>query len=114
MKQGDNIAGLAILVAEARELTVVNIVGNIDVNKLSLLGGHFGIPDEDKDHHKRKHKNDDAYPARDKDKDKDKDQAAAEKEDTDDDNQKNPHSRHRDCLLTVCRSTEPGTGRCLR
>ncbi len=84
MKQGDNIAGLAILVAEARELTVVNIVGNIDVNKLSLLGGHFGIPDEDQDHHKRKHKNDDASPARDKD--KDKDQAAAEKEDTDDDN----------------------------
>src|SRR5260370_17690565 len=109
MKQGDNIAGLAILVAEARELTVVNIVGNIDVNKLSLLGGHFGIPDEDKDHHKRKHKNDDAYPARDKDKHKDKHQAAAEKEDTDDYNQQNPHRRDRDSPLPLCHSTHPGT-----
>jgi hypothetical protein len=88
MKQGDGIAGLAILVAEARELTVVNIVGNIDVNKLSMLAGHFGIPDEDRDHHKRKHKNDSAPPARDKDKSngRNQDQAAAEKEDTDDDN----------------------------
>jgi len=86
MKQGDGIAGLAILVAEARELTVVNIVGNIDVNKLSLLEGHLGIPDEE-GHHKRKHKNDDARPARDKDKDKDKnDKAQADLEDSDDDN----------------------------
>lgn len=87
MKQGDSIAGLAVLVAEARELTVVNIVGNIDVNKLIMLEGHFGIPDEDRDHHKRKHKNDSAPPARDKDKNngRNQDEAAAEKEDTDDD-----------------------------
>jgi hypothetical protein len=84
MKQGDGIAGLAILVAEARELTVVNIVGNIDVNKLSLLEGHFGIPDEDGGHHKRKPKNDDSRPP--KGREKSKDQAAAEKEAFDDDN----------------------------
>lgn len=83
--QGDRIAGLAILVAEARELTVVNIVGNIDVNKLSLLEGHFGIPDEEGGHHKRKHKNDDARPAKDRDKDKN-DKAQADMEDSDDDN----------------------------
>jgi hypothetical protein len=85
MKQGDGIAGLAILVAEARELTVVNIVGNIDINKLSLLDGHFGIPDEEGAHHKRKHKNDDARPGKDKDKDKN-DKAQADMEDSDDDN----------------------------
>jgi hypothetical protein len=84
MKQGDSIAGLVVLVAETRELTVVNLVGNIDVNKLSLLEGHFGIPDEDGGKHKRKHKNDDARPA--KDKEKNKDQAPREKEDADDNN----------------------------
>jgi len=86
MKQGDNIAGLVVLVAETRELTVVNLVGNIDVNKLSLLEGHFGIPDEDRGKHKRKHNNDGARPAKDKDKDKNKDQPPPEKEDADDDN----------------------------
>jgi hypothetical protein len=86
MKQGDNIAGLVVLVAETRELTVVNIVGNIDINKLSLLEGHLGIPDEDGGKHKRKHKKDDARPAQDKEKDKNKDQAPPEKEDADDDN----------------------------
>lgn len=44
MKDGDNIAGLAILVAEPKELTVVNIVGPIDLSKLGSLAGNFGIP----------------------------------------------------------------------
>jgi hypothetical protein len=44
LKQGDKISGVAILVAEARELTVVNIVGAIDPEKLGALAGHFGIP----------------------------------------------------------------------
>jgi Domain of unknown function (DUF4252) len=86
MKQGDNIAGLVVLVAETRELTVVNIVGNIDVNKLSLLEGHFGIPDEEGGHPKRKHKNDDARPAKDREKDKNHDKTQADMEDSDDDN----------------------------
>ena len=38
------IKGLAVLVAEPKALTVVNIVGPIDVEKLSQLGGRFGIP----------------------------------------------------------------------
>lgn len=46
MKQGDAITGLAILVAEPTELTVVNIVGPLDINKLVTLEGHFGIPAE--------------------------------------------------------------------
>jgi hypothetical protein len=47
MKDGNKIAGVAILVAEPKELTVVNIVGPIDLDKLSALEGKFGIPDED-------------------------------------------------------------------
>jgi hypothetical protein len=41
---GERIAGLVVLAAEPKELTVVNIVGDIDINQLSGLGGHFGIP----------------------------------------------------------------------
>lgn len=47
MKQGKAITGLAILVAEPTELTVVNIVGPIDINKLAALQGHFNIPGGD-------------------------------------------------------------------
>jgi hypothetical protein len=42
--QGDNVLGLAILAAEPKELTIVNIVGPIDLEKLSQLEGQFGIP----------------------------------------------------------------------
>jgi hypothetical protein len=41
----DHVGGLVILAAEPKELTVVNIVGNISLDDLSSLGGHFGIPD---------------------------------------------------------------------
>jgi hypothetical protein len=43
-QEGGTSAGLAILVAEPMELTIINIVGPIDLSKLSLLGGQFGIP----------------------------------------------------------------------
>jgi hypothetical protein len=46
MKEGDKVGGVAILVAEPQELTVVNIVGFVDLDKLNLLEGKFGIPDE--------------------------------------------------------------------
>jgi Domain of unknown function (DUF4252) len=36
--------GLAIISAEPRELTIVNIVGRIDLEKLRRLEGQFGIP----------------------------------------------------------------------
>lgn len=54
LKQGEKVAGVAILVAEAKELTVVNIVGPVDMEKLGELGGHFGIPAEMKDQPKLK------------------------------------------------------------
>ena len=54
LKNGDKINGVTVLVAEARELTVVNLVGRIDPEKLSELGGHFGIPGETSDHSKPK------------------------------------------------------------
>ena len=41
MLSGDKIVGLAILSAEPKELTVVNIVGPVD---LARMGGHLGIP----------------------------------------------------------------------
>jgi hypothetical protein len=42
--RGDQPVGLLIISAEPRELTVVNIVGPIDVEKLGVLEGNFGVP----------------------------------------------------------------------
>jgi hypothetical protein len=42
---GDQIGGLAVLVAEEKELTVVNIVGPVDLDKLAKLEGQFGVPE---------------------------------------------------------------------
>jgi len=42
--RGENIAGLLIIDAEPRELTLVNLVGAIDLDKLASLEGEFGIP----------------------------------------------------------------------
>ncbi|MGA3040906.1 MAG: DUF4252 domain-containing protein [Bryobacteraceae bacterium] len=39
------IGGLAIIATEPKELTLVNIVGAIDLDALSELGGQFGIPE---------------------------------------------------------------------
>jgi len=40
----DKIAGLVVLSAERRELSIVIIDGAIDLKQLSSLGGNFGIP----------------------------------------------------------------------
>lgn len=45
MTLGDQIQSLAIVDFEPKELTVVNIVGPVDIDKLSKLEGQFGIPD---------------------------------------------------------------------
>lgn len=42
--RGDNIVGLVVISAEPRELTLVNIVGPIDLERLGNLEGNFGIP----------------------------------------------------------------------
>ena len=45
MTNGDRIGGLAVLATDPKELTVVNIIGPIDLDKLSKLEGQFGVPD---------------------------------------------------------------------
>ena len=47
MTEGSIIKGLAIVAALPRELTVVNLVGPIDIDRLSRLQGQFGIPELD-------------------------------------------------------------------
>jgi hypothetical protein len=41
---GDRIEGLAVVASEPREFTIVNIVGHIDIDKVAMLEGQFGIP----------------------------------------------------------------------
>ncbi len=45
LKNGDKVAGVVILVAEARELTVVNLVGEVPMDKVASLERHLA-PDE--------------------------------------------------------------------
>ena len=45
--ENKKLSGVAIIVGEAKELTVVNIVGPIDLDSLADLGGHLGIPKVD-------------------------------------------------------------------
>jgi hypothetical protein len=45
LMNGEQVAGLAVLSSEERELTVVNIVGPIDLEKLAKLEGQFGVPE---------------------------------------------------------------------
>jgi hypothetical protein len=42
---GGQIGGLVVLSIEPKEFTVVNIVGPIDLDKLSKLEGQFGVPE---------------------------------------------------------------------
>jgi hypothetical protein len=42
--QGDRMSGLAIVVSNPKEVTVVNIVGSLDPERLRHLGGKMGIP----------------------------------------------------------------------
>jgi hypothetical protein len=42
--QADNIVGVAIISADPTELTIVNIIGPIDLEKVRQLEGQLGIP----------------------------------------------------------------------
>jgi Domain of unknown function (DUF4252) len=42
---GQQVNGLAVLSVEPKELTVVNIVGPVDIEKLAKLEGRLGIPE---------------------------------------------------------------------
>ena len=41
----DQIIGLAVLSAELKELTIVNLIGPVDLEKLTKLEGHLGVPE---------------------------------------------------------------------
>lgn len=42
--ENEEMAGIVVIAAEPKELTVVNIVGPLKVDQLADLGGEFGIP----------------------------------------------------------------------
>ena len=44
-RNGDKAGGLAVLSCQSREVTLVNIVGTIDLEQLRMLQGKFGVPD---------------------------------------------------------------------
>jgi len=55
---GEQVGGLAVLHTDDRELTVVNIVGPVDLDKLAKLEGQFGVPEMGIEQEKPKTKND--------------------------------------------------------
>jgi predicted RNA-binding protein with PIN domain len=57
MHSGSQISGLALLAVDPKEVTVVNIIGPVDLEKLSELEGQFGIPELRIEHSKTKRKN---------------------------------------------------------
>jgi hypothetical protein len=48
------IGGVAIIATEPKELTLVNIVGAVDLDSLSDLGRHFDFPEVEVDKNKKK------------------------------------------------------------
>ena len=57
MQNGNQISGLAVLATDPKEITVVNIIGPVDLEKLTQLEGQFGIPDLKIERSKPKRKN---------------------------------------------------------
>ena len=45
MQNGSQIGGLAVLASDPKEITVINIIGPVDLEKLTQLEGQFGIPE---------------------------------------------------------------------
>lgn len=56
---GEQVGGMAVLHTDDRELTVVNIVGPVSLDKLAKLEGQLGVPDLGLGTQKNKSKNDD-------------------------------------------------------
>ena len=44
MTNDNKAVGLAVIASEPRQLTIVNIIGSIDLEKLHRLEGRFGVP----------------------------------------------------------------------
>ncbi len=57
LKTGEQVAGVVILVAEAKELTVVNIVGEVPVDKIAALERHFAPSQKEAAKNKQKKEN---------------------------------------------------------
>lgn len=57
LMKGPEVGGLAVIAFGPKELMVVNIVGPVDLDKLSKLEGSFGIPDLEIESQKSKPKN---------------------------------------------------------
>jgi hypothetical protein len=57
LMNGSQVGGLAILAFGPKDLAVVNILGPVDLAKLSKLEGNFGIPDLELESPKSKPKN---------------------------------------------------------
>lgn len=55
LKVGERVGGMVILVAEAKELTVVNIVGDVPMDKIAALERHF-TPGEKESHRDKQKK----------------------------------------------------------
>jgi hypothetical protein len=51
-QSGGKMTGLAVIAAEPKEFTLVYIDGPIDMDKISALGGQFGVPKFDIKHSK--------------------------------------------------------------
>jgi hypothetical protein len=45
MRTNNQVIGMAMLAWDLKDVTVVNIVGPVDLSKLSQLEGHFGVPE---------------------------------------------------------------------
>ena len=54
---GDMVNGMAVLHSDEKELTIVNIVGPVDLDKLAQLEGQFGVPELGIESQKPKTKN---------------------------------------------------------
>jgi uncharacterized protein DUF4252 len=57
MSNGTQISGLAVLAADPKEITIVNIIGPVNLEKLTQLEGNFGVPDLGIESSKPKRKN---------------------------------------------------------
>ena len=55
--QGEQVGGMAVLHSDEKELTVVNIVGPVNLDKLAQLEGQFGVPELGIEQQKTKPKN---------------------------------------------------------
>ncbi len=58
MTTGARVDGLAVLATAPKELTIVNIIGPVDLEKLTQLEGQFGVPELGIEQSKPKQKKD--------------------------------------------------------